>query len=415
LISTQGAHAQGPVVKETFPRIGGINIAPQYYEDPAYQAALAKADWIIFGFYEGWNINGLSIGDVISNIKAMNPDLVAANYSNPSAVRDEATTMAKKLQSERGPNGIGDWWGYDGNGNRLRWMSSAYHVNYTNLVTPDANGDRWPQWRAKYDKATFFDKADFDMVFIDNFSSGDWTGTGNPDYDRDGRADAETERDARYRAAHGAYVDQFRAILPNHAVVGNITDWMNPGFTDDVYPEYRGKLDGGILERVIGTDFSFEGSNADGARNSWGTWQKMMDAYMNSVRWTSGKFIMFNVSGYVNDYRTMRYGLASCLMGDGYYSYTDQNELYRSLPWFDEFDVQLGRALAPHQTAPWQNGVYRRDFEYGVVLVNPRGNGTQTVRLEPGLRRISGKQDPDHNNGQPAETLTLNDRDGIMP
>jgi hypothetical protein len=63
---------------------------------------------------------------------------------------------------------------------------------------------------------------------------------------------------------------------------------------------------------------------------------------------------------------------------------------------------------------PWQNGVYRRDFENGVALVNPRGNGQQTVQLEAGLRRIAGNQDPAVNNGQAVDTVTLQDADGII-
>ena len=414
LSGNQVAYAQSPVTKDSFPRIGGINIAPRNYEDPAYQAKLAKADWVIFGFYENWSKNGQSMADVISNIKAINPDLVAANYTNPSAVRDDGSAMAEKIGSSKGPNGIGDWWGYDANGVRLRWTSDAYHVNYTTLVTPDSNGDRWPQWLAKYDKATFYDNAGFDMVFIDNMSSKDWTGTGTPDYDRDGRPDSSGARDAQYRAAHAAYIDKFRALMPNHAVIGNITPWLIPGFTDDVYPEYKGKLDGGVMERVIGADYSIEGSDADGSLNSWGSWEKMMGAYQNAVNWTSGQFIMFSVSGYADDYQTMRYGLTSCLMGNGYYSYSDQLQLFHSLPWFDEFDVDLGKSMSPHQISPWKNGVYRRDFEKGVVLVNPRRNGRQVVNVGSGLRRLNGTQDPSHNNGQAVESLVLNDGDGII-
>jgi uncharacterized membrane protein len=63
---------------------------------------------------------------------------------------------------------------------------------------------------------------------------------------------------------------------------------------------------------------------------------------------------------------------------------------------------------------PYQNGVYRRDFENGIALVNPKGNGTQTVTLETSYKHLSGTQAPTVNNGQTVTTVTLNDRDGVI-
>jgi hypothetical protein len=58
--------------------------------------------------------------------------------------------------------------------------------------------------------------------------------------------------------------------------------------------------------------------------------------------------------------------------------------------------------------------VYRRDFENGIALVNPKGNGPVEITLEEEFRRISGKQAPGVNNGQLTKTVKLNDRDGII-
>jgi hypothetical protein len=48
------------------------------------------------------------------------------------------------------------------------------------------------------------------------------------------------------------------------------------------------------------------------------------------------------------------------------------------------------------------------------VLVNPKGNGPQTVTLETSYLKIRGTQDPATNSGQSVTTVTLKDRDGIM-
>jgi hypothetical protein len=47
------------------------------------------------------------------------------------------------------------------------------------------------------------------------------------------------------------------------------------------------------------------------------------------------------------------------------------------------------------------------------VLVNPT-TGIRTVNIEPGLRRLAGKQDPVVNNGAAASRLTLRPKDGIV-
>jgi hypothetical protein len=82
--------------------------------------------------------------------------------------------------------------------------------------------------------------------------------------------------------------------------------------------------------------------------------------------------------------------------------------------WFDEYDVDLGRAIDPPQFNYWQNGVYMRRFENGMALVNPKGNGTSIVQIPPGYSRINGDQDPVTNNGQVAESVTIAERDGLI-
>jgi hypothetical protein len=84
------------------------------------------------------------------------------------------------------------------------------------------------------------------------------------------------------------------------------------------------------------------------------------------------------------------------------------------VPVFDEYSAKLGNALGAPVLVAWQNGVYRRDFENGIVLVNPKGNGMKTVTLETDFKHISGKQAPSVNSGQTARTVTLQDRDGIV-
>jgi hypothetical protein len=119
-------------------------------------------------------------------------------------------------------------------------------------------------------------------------------------------------------------------------------------------------------------------------------------------------------AGSMTDYQGMRYGFASCAMDDGYFAFSDTSHHYYGAPHFDEFDAKLGAAVSAPSTSAWQSGVYRRDFAGGIVLVNPKGNGTRTVTLEGDFVKLKGTQDATVNNGATVRQVTLKDRDGIV-
>ena len=125
------------------------------------------------------------------------------------------------------------------------------------------------------------------------------------------------------------------------------------------------------------------------------------------------KIVGFNVHGNPADYRLFRYAYASCLLDDGYFSFTDKSREYSSVPWFDEYDYKLGNALSGPPTVAWSQGVWRRDFQNGVVLVNPTSSA-KTVKLEPDLRKLAGNQDPAVNDGSAVGQVTLEAKDGIV-
>ena len=113
------------------------------------------------------------------------------------------------------------------------------------------------------------------------------------------------------------------------------------------------------------------------------------------------------------DYRFFRYAYASCLLDDGYFCFTAKDKEYSNVTWFDEFDFKLGAAVTQPPAGPWQSGVWRRDFERGIALVNPTKEAV-TVTLDPGFCRLKGKQDPATNDGSPATSRLLPARDGII-
>jgi len=111
----------------------------------------------------------------------------------------------------------------------------------------------------------------------------------------------------------------------------------------------------------------------------------------------------------------MRYGLTSTLLGDGYYSFDNLGE-HRYSYWYDEFETNLGY---PTQPAQRLKKVWVRFFDHGLSIVYP-GTGKrysditvtdanlQTLKGYDGpYYRFRGGQDPDWNNGEKFDKVTL--------
>jgi hypothetical protein len=160
------------------------------------------------------------------------------------------------------------------------------------------------------------------------------------------------------------------------------------------------------MEGIVGTSYSPE---------QWGSWAEMMRWYRKTMAAVAPpKLVAFQTIGLATDYKQLRYALGSCLLDDGYFAFNEKGKGYSTVAWFDEYDSKLGQAVMPPATVAWQKGVYRRDFENGIVLVNPKGNGPQEVTLEEDFKRLAGKQDPTVNSGTVTRKVVLQDRDGII-
>lgn len=390
--------------QHSYPRIMGMNIAgPSYYDTPEYQRQLSKPAIVILGFYEGWGKGrkGTSERDVVLSLKRENPTLLIGQYTVLSEwkatndPRNSRPEVSKKLDVE-------DWWLRDSRGDQKQWTSryGAWDINITEWSKPDHNGDRYPEWLAKKDYETFFQPVpEFDIWYFDNAVSrppvkrADWDGDGKDDSRDDPRIAAA------HRKGQVVHWETARRLHPKVLFIGN---------SDDVSsPEFSGKLQGVFMEGVIGTSYSTEGQNEKG-------WDAMMERYRKALKHTAPPHIIgFNVHGKKDDYQRMRYGLASCLLDDGYFSYTDESVGYGSVPWFDEYDSNLGMPIDPPSSSPWGNGVYRRTYQNGIVLVNPDLE-SKTVTIDKGYRRIQGTQAPQVNDGSDVTSITLNGKDGII-
>lgn len=392
--------------KPPFPRIAGIalNTQPLSYNDPGYQAGLAKEDLAVLSYWPGMAPGGQSLQSIVQAIKAKNPSELVFLYVRSDSMsypvaNDVIATWRNKMNSMK-------WWLYSDSTLKQAVKSldgsNDYTLNNTLFTPKDSNGDDSVDWMTKYFVSSWYKpNTVVDGLFMDNVFeqpnvSGDWQRNGKVESAKDPNAGTWL------RQGYKRYFSLVRTLMPGKYQIGNVAQWGQSGA---VASEYQGIADGGLMEAYIGKSWSVE---------SWGSWSTMMSRYrMTMAALLEPKLGIFGQWGDPHDYQSMRYGLGSCLLGDAYYSFTDTSQGYYNVVWFDEFDAKLGQAsTAP--TAAWQSGVWRRDFDNGIVLVNPKGNGTKTVTLETDFVKVKGTQDPVTNNGQTVHTVTLKDRDGII-
>jgi len=260
-----------------FPRLAGINIGGKHdYDNPAYQAKLAKLDFAILGYWPGWDkSHDMTMEQVVRNIKAINPDAKIFLYENSSAVDDNNATYApvKAKLDQMG------WWVYESgtSGTRMQTdygevVSSPIHHANTTLFTPrDSSGYQFWEWHARWVVQNWAKpNPSIAGVFEDTVF---WKPRVDADWNRDGTTDAKDSANAGKWLREG-FQKRFallHQLMPGKYVIGNVADW---GAKDAVLDEFDQSLDGGVIEGIIGTRYGVE---------KWGGWQETMRWYRKTM------------------------------------------------------------------------------------------------------------------------------------
>jgi len=359
------------------------------------KALLARFDYVILGLSP--SLGASSLSGFVGGIKALNP---AARVGQYTAINEMKCNMTSSNESyplwlEANAN---DWWLRNAAGQRTQWTTvfNTCELNLSKWAPLNAAGQSWAQFKWQRD-AKFFSMAPFDFVFVDNTfgltrTTADWQRNGTDLPAKDPTASAAM------RAGHVAYWNAVRATRPDLLVVGNADNDLSS-------PEYRGGLDGAYLEGAIGKSWS---------RETWAGWEATMAYYRTTLHNTRrAGMVFFNTFAAATDYATMRYGLASSMMEDGYFV---QLPLSGGMQpsWFDEFGAPVGSAAEAPPTAPAQNGIWLRRYANGLVLVNPSKTASATIDVGAGYKRLTGTQDPAVNTGKAERYVTLGPRQGLL-
>ena len=380
-------------------RVCGMCIGNKNYMDSAYLSQMARVGMNVIGVYPGWSgdVGGSSFRRLIAAVKAKNPDCKIGQYTVITETKDDTSTgytnrdIPLKVSAAK-------WWLRNAAGTRVQWTSQydAFDIDFTEWAPRDSAGDRFPQWYAKRAHSKYTSLAPFDFIYSDNAMR--WSRAPKANWRRDGvdRSGQDPDVQAAWRRGQAAYWNAMRNIS-GKPVMGNADNDLG-------FPEYAEQLDYAFIEGAIGKSWSFT------------TWQLMWNRYVGQMKnLKNPKGAILNAFGTKTDYAKMRYGLATVLLGDGMFCYTDSVVHYSSVPWFDEYDIDPGApkyAVGPSEPLPGTT-IWRRTYDNIAAYVNT-GGASSTVTVPAGWRKFKGTQDPVTNNGQPVTSMSMPPKSGII-
>jgi len=221
----------------------------------------------------------------------------------------------------------------------------------------------------------------------------------NIDIDGDGRYDSESKINQLWQTANRNFFQKLREkIGSQYLIIGN---------GEGSYGEYT---NGRMFESF--PEF-WEGGWAGSIQRYFEANKNGYQPRLNIINADSD-----NTGEYLNSSR-MRYGLASTLMYNGYYSFDWGTAKREDFWWYDEFEVNLGQPkstpvnLLDKRNGLIQNSLWQRDFENGIAIVNST-NKPQTINFNQDYEKVKSDQNTDINNGGKINSLTLQPEDGTI-
>lgn len=259
------------------------------------------------------------------------------------------------------PKGNRDWYARKANGT---YLVPHWGGNLMNVCTQD---HAWLKHVLRYVRQTCLQPGVYDGLMLDCL----W-----PVEPAEHDANSDGVHDARDTAAWQEgmlfLLRRLRTEFPEAILVGNAG---GPWPADCPYYEFA---NGCMHENALG-------DQAGGAE-----WRGLWDSYRTALSRVSGRpayhFLQTDVRAdhrtqsaaaglrmlTENDRRRLRLGLATTLLLDGGYFGFDRGDcLHGQLWWFDEYDVDLGAPLGAFHEGRSGPGTFGREFERGLVVVNP--------------------------------------------
>jgi len=341
--------------------------------------------------------------DLVEIIKKNNPNIKILVYSLSVDINHTVINASPLYQRIYPKIVTNDWWLNNTKGEHLSGWPNSWMINPARNAprkngSPREAGQNWSDFLPQSVYNEFLKDNKYDGVFFDNvWPSVSWLNQ-DVDLDGNGQVDTPTERDANWQAGLTYIINETRRLAPNKIIIVNNTS-----------NQYNSLLNGRMQEMF--------------PNNNEGGWTGSMKDYINDGLGFSPQYFIINGgtknTGAKNNYSNLRLGLTSSLMGDGYFSFDYGDQNHGNLWWYDEYDIYLGKPVSGYKNLSSSNstdiqpGLWQRDFQNGIILVNSTPS-TQQTQLTNELEKIKGTQDTATNNGAIVKSVKVNPQDGLI-
>ena len=359
------------------------------------------------------------LGDEVAKVRAVGDGTVTLDRGayKPAAAHPAGTRVAAALSFWPG-NAIADL------------TTSCPHAT----VDPSVGPETWGEYNARHAASEIAANPALDGMLVDRTDGYEsWLVkngvVGSIDASRMNSppGDGYAAFDAAWNAGLRAYEERIRKLVGNRILLGNGAypnmDLLN-GTAFETFPSETGGWNTVPWRNVV------YGPRQAGSYMQWTTYARQPnlttvltyeDESAPAPSDDPGYHGRGTQPGFVPDYRKMRYGLTSALMGDGFFAYeiATNGQASLGLMWFDEYDGAgkgpgyLGMPLGPARELPATPGVYRRDFEGGVALVNTTDSAAR-ADMGATFQKLRGTQVPSVNDGSRVRVVSLPPRDGMI-
>jgi hypothetical protein len=379
--------------KDTYPKLANYYL--DFFKSNQYNQ-LAKWDLLVIqGEMTAYNPEFFNL------YRRVNPEGKLIAYTYPAFFYQEANPgnyaglpLRKYVLDEVNAK---NWWLKSGSGGAVYSWPRVQVINVTN--------PEWQNFNVDYLKNKLgmsqWDGVMYDMVDAEiNHYSGNGI-----DINNDGVVDSTATVNQKWQQGMSQLFAKTRSAFGNEKIIvtnGNSID------------SYQKNINGRIFENF---PTPWEGN---------GSWQATMYQYLRrlpGLNYNPATHIINATTrntGNMSNYRAMRFGLTSALLGDGYFSFDYGDQSHQQLWWYDEYDMKLGQAQSSYYNLLDINndyikaGLWRRDFENGVAIVNSTDKDQLYIFKNEEFEKLRGQQDAATNNGTKVNYIKLKPSDGII-
>jgi hypothetical protein len=389
--------AYSGTVKTNFPRLANYYL--NWDISSSAVSELAKWDVLVLDMEVQHN----SLAN-LKKIRELNPNIIILAYITSEEIKTDQNSSYGQLRDNLYSRIDQSWWLKDKSGNYTSFWTGTRMLNMTDGAGLSSSGERWNDVLPEFVYQKVISTGLWDGVFYDNiWPNISWFNSGNLDADNDGKADSKTTLDQAWLAGYKKMLAKTRSLFGDkYLIVANSRHCQ----------DYQSYENGIMLE-------SFPSSwEADG------TWAGSMKSYTDTNNFTEPKVGIINSNNDNNlnsgNYHKMRFTLGSALLGNSSYSFDYGVDNHGQTWWYDEYSVLLGKAVSSpinildKSNATFKAGLWRRDFENGVVIVNSTDKTQNYELTNEVLTKISGSQDTTVNNGAKINLASIAAKDAVV-